>query len=384
MSVKLSDLFSRFWTWRLDRSPEFGSLAGSKAHGDKLETWTTERFQEDFDKCQEFKTELNAIKTSERLSDFDDLNAKLFQAELDTFLDGFPFKGFLAPINVLEGPHVDFQRLPEWMSIDKGDTQDFKNLIKRYQSFPQFADGIISTLESAVALKMTNCDKSMVTIFLITGLKPGFPAKNCSSKFFTPFFKFQDFSGNKLAWSMLKKHFDFHQKGVVDAFGKIQEVPADKSAFFEPFINVSDDLKAEALQAIRNGVLPGFKKIQECLETTYIPNLRPSIAATSLPNGKAFYEQCLKFHTSGSLTAQEIHDLGKQEVSRIKSGMMQIMSELGEGQDLKAFIENLKRDPKFYYSTPKELIDKFRFIIEDQINPKLTQLFWKRPVHPLE
>merc|ERR1719419_483894 len=126
---------------------------------------------------------------------------------------------------------------------------DYKNLVERYKAFPEFASNIIQTLQTAVEQNMTNHIKSM--------------------------------------------------KGVVETYQKIQDNPAEESAFMEPFkAAASEEVKAEALKAVTEKVVPGFKSIQDCLVKTYMPNLRKDIAATSLPNGVAYYNQCLKFHTS--------------------------------------------------------------------------------------
>ena len=86
------------------------------------------------------------------------------------------------------------------------------------------------------------------------------------------------------------------------------------------------------------------------------------------------------------MTPQEIHDLGMKEVSRIRNEMTEIVKkDLGrEDADLKAFIEELRKDKKFYYDTPQELMERFKQLIEQEINPKLNTLFWNPPTLPLE
>ena len=46
------DLFSDYFNWRLTRSPEFGTLIGFKEYNGRLETFTSQRFLEDFSSCQ--------------------------------------------------------------------------------------------------------------------------------------------------------------------------------------------------------------------------------------------------------------------------------------------------------------------------------------------
>ena len=66
---------------------------------------------------------------------------------------------------------------------------------------------------------------------------------------------------------------------------------AEESAFMDPFKNCSEVIKADALKAVKDSIIPGFKTIMNCLQNNYMPNLRENIAATSLPNGKEYYVQ---------------------------------------------------------------------------------------------
>ena len=79
-------------------------------------------------------------------------------------------------------------------------------------------------------------------------------------------------------------------KNVIETYQKFQDTPTADSAFMEPFQSLdSAELREEAAVAINTKVLPGLKTIQDFLEKSYMANLRPDIAATSLPNGTAYY-----------------------------------------------------------------------------------------------
>ncbi len=61
-------------------------------------------------------------------------------------------------------------------------------------------------------------------------------------------------------------------------------------------------------------------------ESEYLKHTRPEIAATSLPGGKDFYRQCIRFHTSTELTPEEIHQIGLKEVEKIEAEMKKVTS----------------------------------------------------------
>ena len=91
--VKVHELFENFWTWRLQRSPEFATMVGSKLHNANLETFTEERFEEDKETCQGFIDKARELE----LPPGGDLalNVEFFIAELNTFVEGYPFKGWI-------------------------------------------------------------------------------------------------------------------------------------------------------------------------------------------------------------------------------------------------------------------------------------------------
>lgn len=105
---------------------------------------------------------------------------------------------------------------------------------------------------------------------------------------------------------------------------------ARETTFFAPFLQLPASLAAETAESLRNdaeaaireAVQPGMRKIRDFLRAEY--RTRPEIGATSLPNGREFYKQCIRFHTSTELTAQEIHDIGLREVERIENDMKKV------------------------------------------------------------
>jgi len=88
------------------------------------------------------------------------LNLKLFLAELDTFIDGYECQGFLFPVNYMEGVHIDFQRLAEWVPLES--VKDFDDMIARYRKFSAHADQIVGVLKEGVKRGRTNHAVSMV------------------------------------------------------------------------------------------------------------------------------------------------------------------------------------------------------------------------------
>jgi len=164
--------------------------------------------------------------------------------------------------------------------------------------------------------------------------------------------------------------------------GMIAETPTE-SIFYTPFAKMegNEALKEKAVTLIAKSINPALERFKAFMTDTYIPNTRESYGISDLPNGTAWYNALIKYHTTTNLTAQEIHDLGLSEVARIKLEMEKVKSELNFDGDLATFNTFLKEDPQFYFDTPEDLLSAYRDICK-KIDPVLPQLFGKLPRLP--
>ncbi|ABI75738.1 putative lipoprotein [Hyphomonas neptunium ATCC 15444] len=67
-----------------------------------------------------------------------------------------------------------------------------------------------------------------------------------------------------------------------------------------------------------------------------------------LPDGADYYETRLKAMTTTDLTAEEIHQIGLDEIARIHGEMQIIMEQVGFEGDLQDFFQFMRTDPRFY------------------------------------
>ncbi|MCK5699993.1 MAG: DUF885 family protein, partial [Cyclobacteriaceae bacterium] len=85
---------------------------------------------------------------------------------------------------------------------------------------------------------------------------------------------------------------------------------------------------AQALNAVNSFVIPNYTKMSDHIEQ--LKKLADDIPGVwKLPDGDNFYQFCLQQHTTTNLTAEEIHKLGLNEVTRIQTEMLQRFEELG-------------------------------------------------------
>jgi uncharacterized protein (DUF885 family) len=98
-----------------------------------------------------------------------------------------------------------------------------------------------------------------------------------------------------------------------------------------------------------------------------------------VPGGAETYQYLIRLHTTTNMTADEIHELGKSEVARIRKEMETVKAQIGFEGDLMAFLEQVRNDKsQMPYSRPEQVLGHFK-AIEQKIDAKLDDVFSLRP-----
>ncbi|XP_076033289.1 uncharacterized protein LOC143020654 isoform X2 [Oratosquilla oratoria] len=337
VSQGLQELLDDFWNWRMSESPEFASLVGLHDYDDRLDDLSLAAHQQRHDKCKEFLKRAQVLEVG--LSKHVDLiNLRAFKEELTIFNEGFPFKGYLLPININDGPHVDFEKLVSWMVFET--PEDYEKLLSRLGQLPRQIDQIITLMR--------------------TGMKDG-----------------------------IVQH-EVAMKNVAEGLGRFVVDSAEDSPAYETFKSFSEfftleeveELQTRARITINNDVTPAYKKLRDFVKTEY--KTRPDLGVSSLPNGERFYDQLIKFHTSTTMSVENIHQLGIDEVNRIEKEMKKIIVELGFDMTVPEFSEMIRNDSKFFFDNPEDLVAAFEDLVFNKIQPKLPEIFINIPKAKLQ
>jgi uncharacterized protein (DUF885 family) len=162
-----------------------------------------------------------------------------------------------------------------------------------------------------------------------------------------------------------------------------------KSLFYKPFLNFPKTFSEKqrtrlidvAQHTIRDSVIPGYQAIANFMDKEYVPGARESLGATSLPDGVNYYNQRIKHFTTLDISVDEVHQIGLNEVSRIRQEMQVVIDNLEFGGDFKEFIHFLRTDPQFYAKTADDLLKQASWIAK-RMDAKLPSLFKHLPRLP--
>jgi len=159
-----------------------------------------------------------------------------------------------------------------------------------------------------------------------------------------------------------------------------------QSTFYAPFKQLPASLPAdqaqalqgEAVQRIRDQVIPAYARLLTFFRNEYVPQARTTLAAEALPDGKAYYRQQIREYTTLDLSPDAIHQIGLEQVATIHAQMLQVMQQSGFKGSFAEFLQFLRTDPQFYARTPQELLDRSAWVAKE-VDGQLAKFFGHLP-----
>jgi len=159
--------------------------------------------------------------------------------------------------------------------------------------------------------------------------------------------------------------------------------------YYKPFLNLPENIKNPkrdslillAQKTINKSVIPSFKRIKVFFEKNYYPKTRKKISINSTPNGDKYYKNRISYYTTLNLTPKEIHEIGLEEVKKIRKKMEIIIQELEFDGSFEDFIGFLRSDSRFYAQSPRELLMYARDISKrlDEQLPRFFSILPRKP-----
>ncbi|OYY70154.1 MAG: hypothetical protein B7Y44_04070 [Sphingomonadales bacterium 28-55-16] len=178
---------------------------------------------------------------------------------------------------------------------------------------------------------------------------------------------------------------------VVDQLNTQLAQKTEESPYYGPVLKFPESfsdadkarLTSEYRDIIVNGLYPANARLRDFLRDSYLPLAREQVGLSAMKGGDKLYQYLIEQTTTLPLKAEDIHNLGLSEVSRITSGMEAIKKEVGFKGTLSAFFEYLRADPKFKLSSRDALTQGY-YDIGKKVDAKISTQFKYLPKAPLE
>ena len=128
-------------------------------------------------------------------------------------------------------------------------------------------------------------------------------------------------------------------------------------------------------------VSPAMDDLRRFVVEEYLPGARESIACADLPDGEEWYRFRLREETTTSLTPDEVHAIGREELPRIHAEMEQVMVDVGWEGDRPSFLTHLRTESRHFFPSGDELVTAYRALCK-RVDPGLARLFGTLPRLP--
>ena len=253
-----------------------------------------------------------------KLSADDQVTYRLFKYERQAEAKSYQFQDHLYPLTYYSGFNSYFAGAPANMSFLT--EQDYRDYLVSLADYPRYNQEHIVDLKQAITLGHTHY---------------------CES--------FKDYEKS------ISKHL----------VNKVED-----SAFYVPLLNMPKSIspaqqkkyRQQVKTLITDSVLPEYQAFYDFFTKEYMANCRKTAGISSIKGGNDYYQYLIEYYTTTNLSADEIHQTGLDEVSRIRQEMQQIIKEVGFKGEFKDFIQFLRTDEQFYTDSALDMIEKASYI----------------------
>ncbi len=333
----LNGLFHDYWEDVLEHSPEFASTIGDKRWSDKISDYSLKAINAGLEREQNFLMKLAAIDPT-GLSADEQTSRELLLRKLAEDEEAADFKEWEMPITQMDGIYDTYPQLVTQLSFTT--VKDYDDWIARLHAIPDAFEQVTGEMAIGVEDGRTPpkflMEKTLDEVQALAASKP---------------------EDSPLALPLKK---------------------------FPATIPVAEQerIKTEMLAAIQKEVLPAYVKFARYLKVSYIPAGRAEPGIGALADGAKYYQFLVRRSTTTDLTAEQIHQIGLEEVKKDEADMLAIAQKLGF-KDLASFRASLKTNPKLKATSADQLLATYRGYLTP-MQAKLPSLFGHLPKAPFE
>ena len=139
---------------------------------------------------------------------------------------------------------------------------------------------------------------------------------------------------------------------VKDVPEQVSALIADDTIFLNPATRSEDEAFQAAVREIyEDEITPAILRFAEFIKNDYFTQAREGIALGENPNGAECYPALVRSFTTIRPSADEIHELGLQQIARIRKDMHAIIDEHFGGGSIEDFLRRVNTDPEFTFQS---------------------------------
>jgi uncharacterized protein (DUF885 family) len=333
----LNAVFHDYWEDNLEHAPEFASILGDKRWNNKISDFSVKAFNEGLAREEKFMMRLAAVDPA-GFTDQETTSRELLLRSITQDQESAEFKEWEMPVNQMGGIYSEYPQLVEQLSFTG--VKDYDDWIARLRAIPNAFDQV--TTNMSIGMDDHRVPPRLLLEKTLDQVKQLANQKPEDSPLAMPLKKFP------------------------------ASIPAAEQ----------ERIKQEMLTVIGKQVLPAYQHFAHFMEVSYIPAGSTEPGISVLPDGPKYYQFLVRRTTTTDLTADQIHQIGLDEVKRNEADELAIAHKLGFA-DLKSFRASLKTNPKLHPASGAALLDAYRGYLTP-MQAKLPTLFGRLPKAPFE
>ncbi len=338
VNTGIENLFNQYHEGRLRLYPLIATRAGDNRYNDLLPNNITKSHRASL--MEFYSTYMDKLLQYNRseLADENQISYDMLKWECDINLEGLNYPTHLMPINQDESLHLTIGQLAGGRSAQPFKTViDYENWLNRLDAFTVWCDTAIVNMRKGIE------------------------------------------TGYVLPKALTKK--------VILQMADLNHGPIQEHLFYNPIKLIPEKFSKEDKSRLKKGyskiiankIIPSFKDLFDFLKEEYLPVCRETTGISAIPHGTDFYNHQIKYFTTTEMTADEIFELGQQEVDRIKKEMINVKNKVGYEGDIKEFFDYVRGNKELMpYTKAEQVIAHFKNI-HSVMKPNIDKLFDKVP-----
>ncbi len=322
-TVTLTQWLDEQYETELQFSPIELTFLGRKERNDELDAFTLEAFAEQLAWKTESVAQMKELFDPEQLTDDELLSFDLWAYQLQRmqeseafFYDGLVFDQMNGVQSFVPTFLINFHR------VENAD--DMTAYIKRVKAVkPRMQEAIANAVKGAEKGVISPSFALDGTITQAQSIITGKPFESNAEK-------------DSDLWADMRQEVQtLLEAGTIDAIA-------------------AEQLTTQAKDALVNYLQPAYEDIIQWAENEKDRAPKVSTGVGSQPGGAAYYAYRLRSQTTTDLSADEIHQIGLDEVARLRKDMEAIKDQVGFVGSLSAFFEHVRDGEWNYYPNTDE------------------------------
>ncbi len=336
-SEQLNQLVDAYYDKNLELNPIFATFLGEHRFDDRMaNSIGPDHLAAQLALDKEYLAALDEIDSSQ-LEGQDLLTYEIFKADRESAIEGAKYPAHLVPIS-------QFFSVPNFFAVlgSGGSAQPFAT-VEDYENWLSRVDDYIVWTDQAITNMREGIEKGVVQPRVLM------------------------------------------EKTLPQLQAQLKDDP-EQSVFYQPIANMPSDFSDEDRERltaaysamISEKLIPSYDQLRVFIRDEYIPATRYTVGLQALPNGKEWYDYLVRTTTTTNLSSDEIHEIGLNEVARLRSEMQKVIEQVGFEGELEAFMNELRTNPEYNFTESEEILEAYR-ALKDKVDAEVPRLFSKMP-----